>query len=83
MLSPPNIRLNHISRCYILRALKLNKNHSIHIEVNKAISRVRDDIDYNLLPLKSESTIESLVKSIYNIIDLNTLEIIRHFYFPP
>jgi len=35
------------------------------------------------LPLKFEFTIESLVKSIYNIIDLDTLEIIKHFYFPP
>ena len=64
MLPPPNIRLNHISRYYILRVLKLSKNHPIYIEVDKAISRVRDDIDYNLSLLKSESTIESLVKSI-------------------
>ena len=47
------------------------KNHPIYMEVDKAVSRVRDDIDYNLSPLKSESTIGSLIKSIYNTIDLD------------
>ena len=82
-LPPLNIRLNHTSRRYILRALKLSKKHLIRLEVEKVITGVKEE--YNLignLP-KSNTTILSLVFLIFHIINLNTLEVIRHFYFPP
>jgi hypothetical protein len=34
-----SIRLNYSSRCYILRALKLNKSHLIRLIVERIISR--------------------------------------------
>ena len=78
----PNIKLNHTSRRYILRALKLNKKHFIRLEVKKVI--IRANKEYNLLGilLKLIITISSLVYLIYYIINFNTLEVIRHFYFP-
>ena len=83
-LVPPNIRLNHNSRRYIFRALKLSNTHPIKLEVNKAIAGIRDELDrpqgYNT---RSKTQIESLVRSIYDTIDLTSLEKIRHFYFGP
>ena len=81
-LPPLNIRLNHTSRRYILRALKLSKKHPIRLEVEKVITGVEEEYDLiGNLP-KSNTTILSLVFLIFHIINLNTLEVIRHFYFP-
>ena len=82
-LPPLNNRLNHTSRRYILRALKLSKKHPIRLEVEKVITGANEE--YDLLGILPESitTISSLVYSIYHMIDFNTLEVIRHFYFPP
>ena len=81
---PPYIRLNYSSRRYILRALKLSLRHLIRETVNKAINRINEETqtleDFNP---NSTTQVESLVKSIYPLIDLDTLEEIRHFYFPP
>jgi ribonuclease HI len=77
MLPPPNIRLNHINRRYMLRILKLSNNHPIKIEVDKAISKVQENMGTSL------TQIESLVKSIATITDFTSLETIKHFYFSP
>ncbi len=85
-LAPPNIRLNHINRRYILRVLKLSNTHPIREEVNKLIPGIQDEILQNQdqnFNWKSNTQIEGLVKSIYNIVDLTSLETIKHYYFTP
>ena len=80
---PPYIRLNHSSRRYIFCALKLSPRHPIRETVNKAINRINEETQ-DLEDFNPDSTtqVESLVKSIYPLINLNTLEEIKHFYFP-
>jgi ribonuclease HI len=88
-LLPTIARLNHIRRRYALRVLKLSLNHPIRIIFNKAISKLEgsiynsdssSDLDTSSKPLVQ---FDYIVNSIYHLIDLSSLEEIRHYYFPP
>src|SRR6201747_1541725 len=96
-LPPVIIRLNHKSRRYTLRALKLSQNHPIKIEIDRAIELVSEKRE---LELESSSTLnssysskttqkrtkihfEKLVESIFDLTNLKNLEYINHFYFAP
>jgi ribonuclease HI len=97
-LPPVKVRLNHKIRCYTLRALKLSLNHPIKLEVNKAIKAIKEFKDeleistnnssissYNLNSKnpQSQNHFIRLVESIYDLVDLKSLEYINHFYFAP
>jgi hypothetical protein len=95
-LPPPSIRLNHSNRRYAFRALKLSKNHPIRVEFDRAIAKRLEqelglDSDYlsqdlispSQSKVNNESQIYRLLKSIYLLIDFSSLEVIKHFYFPP
>ena len=87
-LPPPIVRLNHNQRRYAFRILKLSNNHPVRAKFNE-YSALADSLD---LEIELESTsqvskkptqIERLLESISNILDLSSLEPIKHFYFPP
>ena len=81
---PLYIRLNYSSRRYMLRALKLSQRHPIRDLVDKAINRIKEEIqDQEAYNPNSTTQVESLVKLIYPLIDLDTIKEIKHFYFPP
>src|ERR1700710_2573116 len=94
-LLPVIIRLNHKSRCYTLRALKLSQNHPIKIEIDRAIELVSKKRELELESYSSSSSsskttqkrtkihFEKLVKSIFDLTNLKNLEYINHFYFAP
>jgi hypothetical protein len=95
-LPPPSIRLNHSNRRYAFRALKLSKNHPIRVEFDRAIAKRLEqelglDSDYlsqdlispSQSKVNNESQIYRLLKSIYSLVDFSSLEVIKHFYFPP
>jgi len=82
-LPPPQIRLNHKSRRYILRVLKLSSKHPVKELVDKVVEDIREEVQFEEFNPSSTTQIESLVKSIYSLVDLDYLEEIRHFYFPP
>jgi hypothetical protein len=94
-LPPPNIRLNHSNRHYVFRVLKLSQNHPIKVEFNKAIAKRSENelflgSDFSSKSIspskpkdKFDSQIQRLLKSILPLIDLSSLEVIKHFYFPP
>jgi ribonuclease HI len=92
-LPPPFIRLNHSNRHYAFRVLKQSQFHPIKVEFNQLIAK-RTELellgsDLSNLSLNSpsrfkfESQIQRLLKSISPLIDFPSLEIIKHFYFPP
>jgi hypothetical protein len=81
---PSYIRLNYNSRRYVLCALKLCQRHPIRVLVNKAISRINEEIqDQEVFDPSSITQVESLIKLIYPLINLNTIKEIKHFYFLP
>src|ERR1700710_2689511 len=94
-LPPVIIRLNHKSRCYTLRALKLSQNHPIKIEIDCAIELVSKKRELELESCSSSSSsskttqkrtkiyFERLVESIFDLTNLKNLEYINHFYFAP
>jgi len=90
-LLPPIIRLNHSQRRYVFRVLKLGLNHPIRAEFNK-ITSCEPELDSlsdssnntsELNQLKNQTQIQRLIGSIRNLVDLETLEPIKHFYFAP
>ena len=82
-LPPPNIRLNHSNRHYMLRALKLSDSHPIRVEVTKAFEKISESLenDDQIQDFRPESQIENLAKSIYSLVDIASLEPIVHYYF--
>lgn len=82
-LPPPHIRLNHASRRYIHRALQLSSKHPIRHEVGRAITEADEIVELVEALPKADTTISSLVNSIYPLFDFESLERIRPFYFPP
>ncbi len=92
-LLPPIVRLNHSRRRYAFRALKLSLNHPIRVVFENTLCKIREEsleldsdsssLSSNYIVSKSNIQFESLVKSIYNLVDLQDLEPIKHFYFPP
>jgi ribonuclease HI len=98
-LPPVVVRLDHSRRRYAFRALKLAKNHPIRVEFESVICAISErpidlghgsdassevtDLPPNCQAIASNSQFESLVKSIYNLVDFQNLEPIRHFHFPP
>jgi len=43
-LLPPNIRLNHKSRRYILRVLKLSSKHLVKELVDRVTKQIREEV---------------------------------------
>ena len=80
----PYIRLNYKSRRYLLRVLKLSSEHPVKGLVNRVVDQIREEVQFeDCFDPNSTTQIESLVKSIYSLVDLDSLEEIRHFHFPP
>ena len=95
-LLPPIVRLNHSRRRYAFRALKLGLNHPIRANFEEALNTITENYESDLnsdsnssiritttSSKKQDTSFESLVKSINNLVDLQDLEPIRHFFFPP
>jgi Reverse transcriptase (RNA-dependent DNA polymerase) len=93
---PIIVRLNHAQRRYALRILKLSQKHPVRVEFDKAIAVCELESDSSLSDSstpsirasrqkkkKSQTQIQRLIGSIKDLVDLKTLEPIRHFYFPP
>ena len=87
---PPDIRLSNSLYKYALRILKLSQNHVIRQEFTKLQANI--DIDSNssseediaiLAKTKKKTQIETIYSSISSLVDLNSLEVIKPFYFPP
>jgi ribonuclease HI len=88
-LPSPIVRLNHNQRRYAFRVLKLSNNHPIKALFNSYTSTTSLVLD-NSSDSETESRLNTgsnqinrLIGSISNIIDLNSLEPIKHFYFAP
>jgi hypothetical protein len=91
-LLPPIIRLNHSQRRYAFRVLKLGLNHPVKAEFNKilncepeldSLSDSSSALERTLNQPKNQTQVQRLISSIKDLVDLDTLEPIRHFYFPP
>ena len=90
---PIIVRLNHAQRRYTLRILKLSQKHPIRAEFNKALAVCKLESDSSLSDSsspslrasrqKNQTQVQRLIGSIKDLVDLKTLEPIRHFYFPP
>lgn len=70
-LEPPSVRLNSNTRKYAMRAKKLALNHPINSELS------------SLVPSSKPTQLERIRDSILGLVDLDSLEEIRHFEFPP
>ena len=73
-LLPPSFRLNASVHQYTFRALKLSPSHPIHQE----LGLVGSQSSKNIL-----TQLERIKKSILGLADLDTLEPIQHFKYPP
>ncbi|CAG8978349.1 hypothetical protein HYALB_00012484 [Hymenoscyphus albidus] len=78
-LPPPEVRLSSSLRTYALRLLKLAPSHPVNHATNKLLNT-------QITPGKKKPTTPQLQRihsSISNLYDLENLEQISHFYFPP
>jgi ribonuclease HI len=97
-LLPPIVRLNHNSRRYIVRALKLSPKHpikaiidNIYYKINSSLleNSESDSSESNFTTtsrptkFKPDTSLEGLLYSIYSLFDIEDLEPIKHFYFSP
>jgi len=93
-LLAPIVRLNHSRRRYALRILKLSKTHPVREEFEKIRQRDLDSDSDLYLESDSEpgsepreplqaSQIERIYRSIASLVELDSLETIRSFHFPP
>ena len=74
-LLPPSIRLNASVRQYAFRALKLSPSYPVHLELGLVRSQFSKNIPITQL--------ERIKKSILGLADLDTLEPIQYFKYPP
>jgi ribonuclease HI len=89
-LAPPSIRLSTSVRRYALRALKLPNNHPINeeIKVVTLVTSKSPELGFKkkskFLLKKSRPTQLSRIRdSIQNLVDLDLLEPIEHYKYPP
>jgi ribonuclease HI len=89
-LLPPIVRLNYNRRRYAFRILKLSNNHPIKTLFNNYTSNTTSlvidtssDSEVENRSNPNLNQIERLIGSISNLVDLNSLEPIKHFYFAP
>lgn len=71
-LLPPRVRLDTSIRQYTTRALKLAPNHPVNLELAKV-----------LRPSLKPTQLERIKYSIANLADLESLEAIEYFKYPP
>jgi ribonuclease HI len=95
-LLPPIVRLNHNQRRYAFRILKLSNSHPVKAKFNEyttsldyfGSSSSASELGSPIAnPKRKErkglTQIQRLLGSISNIVDLDSLEPIRHFFFAP
>lgn len=95
-LLPPIVRLNHNQRRYAFRILKLSNSHPVKAKFNEyttsldhfGSSSSASELGSPIANLKRKerkglTQIQRLLGSISNIVDLDSLEPIRHFFFAP
>jgi hypothetical protein len=97
-LLPPIVRLNHNSRRYIVRALKLSPKHPIKAIIDNIYYKINSSLLENSewdssesnftttsrpTKFKPDTSLEGLLYSIYSLFDIEDLEPIKHFYFSP
>ena len=77
-LPPPSIRLSTSIRKYAFRALKLSPEHPINVEM-KSITQVTTKKTIK----KQPTQLERINGSIQGLVDVKSLERIKHFKYPP
>lgn len=82
-LMPPEIRLDATVRKYALRASKLAPHHPISEELRLPQSDLLDPLDSASGKIKPPTQLERIRSSIQGLAELDELETIEHFKYPP
>jgi hypothetical protein len=83
-LAPPSVRINSNIRKYALRMLKLAPDHPINLETPSREDLDMDSDSSSLYQSKARPTQQERIRdSINGLADLESLEPIVHFKFPP
>jgi hypothetical protein len=79
-LPPAHIRLNSNLCQYAFRALKLSPTHPIQEAINKPTYHLSPNTPR---PIPPKTQLERIRHSIQELVDLDSLEHIQHFKYPP
>ena len=81
-LPPPSVRLNATNRQYAIRAQKLSASHPINLELSKLLDTQWTNSRTRPRP-RPATQLERIRESICSLADLESLEQIEHFKYPP
>ena len=81
-LAPPGIRLNASIRQYAFRALRLAPSHPISLEIDQVFKPTESPVQVKNRP-SQPTQLERIWNSIQGLVDLDSIELIQHFKYPP